>query len=157
MRTLIAIVAATAMALLAIGCAGTDESTPVACREGAPVYRKALRAAPGVVKLAGQTLISDCLVENQQVGDLATVGSSMIALATKLNTDARADPGDAANVEVGYLIGAAQRGSERTDGIHTELIRRLSVASRYSPEGQPLPPAFLAAYRRGYLAGHLKG
>ena len=58
--------------------------------------------------------------------------------------------------QLGYLLGAAQRGAEDTEGIHAELIRRLTAAARYSP-GQP------AARRRpssrlpeGFDAGHAR-
>ena len=142
------------VALALTGCGQPDYTTPVACLEGTGTYLKALEAAPGTVKLGGETPIGDCLAENQQGGDLATVGTAMVEAATKLNAEARAEPGGAANLQLGYLLGAAQRGAERTDGIHAELIRRLSFAARYSPDNRPLPPAFYRAYRTGYAAGH---
>jgi hypothetical protein len=154
-RIAIAIVLLTLAVLT--GCGSTDSSTPVACREGAGVYVSALRDAPGAVKLRGETPISECLVENQTGGDLATVGTAMVAAATKLNAEAREHPGGDANLQLGYLLGAAQRGAERTDGIHAELIRRLSAAARYSPDSQPLPAAFLRAYREGFDAGEARG
>lgn len=150
------VIALSAFAVLA-GCGSTDSSTPVACLEGARPYLQALEGAPGTVRLAGDTPISECLVENQPGGDLATVGTAMVAAATKLNTEARAEPGGAANVELGYLLGAAQRGADRTDGIHAELIRRLSAAARYSPDNRALPATFLDAYQRGFDAGHTRG
>jgi hypothetical protein len=139
------------------GCGGPDDATPVACLEGAPAYLRALRDAPGEVELSGTTPISNCLAENQTGGDLAAVGAAMLAAATKLNAEARAEPGGDANLQLGYLLGAAQRGGEGTEGIHTDLIRRLSAAARYSPEDQPLPATFLDAYQRGFDAGHVRG
>jgi hypothetical protein len=109
------------------------------------------------VRVQGETPISGCLVENQAAGDLATVGIAMVGTATKLNAEARAEPGGAANVELGYLLGAAQRGADGTDGIHAELIRRLTAAARYSPDDRPLPATFLDAYRQGFDAGHARG
>jgi hypothetical protein len=155
MRARIAI-AVSALAILG-GCGSTDSSTPVSCLEGPGVYLTALKGAPGAVELKGETPISDCLVENQPGGDLATVGTAMVAAATTLNAEARAEPGGAANVELGYLLGAAQRGADGTDGIHAELIRRLTAAARYSPDGRPLPATFLDAYQRGFDAGHARG
>ena len=147
-----------ALAILTAGCGDqNDDSTPVACREGTSAYLEALRAAPGAVTLDGETPISDCLAENQQGGDLATVGEAMVAAATTLNAEARAEPGDDANLELGYLLGAAEAGAEKTEGIHTDLIRRLLVAARFAPGTQPLPQAFLSTYRRGYDAGHDAG
>ncbi len=146
----------TAFAVLA-GCGSTDSSTPVACREGSKVYLAALADAPGAVKLRGETPIGWCLVENQSGGDIATVGTTMVAVTTRLNAEARAHPGSDANVQLGYLLGAAQRGAERTDGIHAELLRRLSAAARYSPDNRPLPATFLEAYQRGFDAGEAGG
>jgi len=138
------------------GCGGPDASTPVACLEGAPAYLRALGDAPGEVELGGAP-ISDCLVQNQTGGDLATVGTAMLTATTKLNAAARAEPGGAANLELGYLLGAAQRGAEGTEGIHAELIRRLTAAARYSPDNRPLPATFLDAYQRGFDAGRAHG
>jgi hypothetical protein len=157
MRTSIAIAFACLLAALAAGCGNRDDSTPVACLEGSSAYINALAAAPGQVKLGGETPISDCLAENQRSGDLATVGAALVEAATKLNAEARADPGGDASLQLGYLLGAAQRGADRSEGIHTDLLRRLAVAARYAPGREPLSPAFLAAYRQGFDAGHARG
>lgn len=146
-----------ALAVFAAGCDGTADSTPVACLEGAPAYLAALEDAPGEVRLEDETPISDCLAANQTGGDLAEVGTAMLAATTELNVKARAQPGGASNLQLGYLLGAAQRGAEESEGIHAELIRRLSAAARYSPDNGPLPAAFLSTYRRGYDAGYERG
>jgi hypothetical protein len=148
---------ALALGGLAAGCGNQDDSTPVACLEGADAYVSALAAAPGAVKLDGDTPISECLAENQQGGDLAAVGEAMVETATEFNGEAREAPSSPAALRLGYLIGAAQRGAERTEGIHADLLRRLTVAARYAPGREPLPPAFLAAYREGFDAGHARG
>jgi hypothetical protein len=154
-RIAIAIVLLT-FAVLA-GCGSTDSTTPVACREGTKIYLAALSDAPGAVKLGGETLISECLAENQAGGDLATVGTAMVATATRLNAAARAEPGGDASLQLGYLLGAAQRGADRTDGIHAELIRRLAAAARYSPDSRPLSATFLRTYQQGFDAGEARG
>jgi hypothetical protein len=151
-------VLACAAVLASAGCGGqNDDSTPVACLEGTGAYLSALRAAPGVVEVGGVTPISECLAENQQAGDLATVGEAMIETATKLNSAARAKPGGDAGLELGYLLGAAERGAEKTEGIHADLIRRLTVAARFAPADDPLPPEFFNAYRQGFDAGRKDG
>ena len=155
MRVRIAI-AVSAVAILA-GCGSTDGSTPVACLEGAGPYLRALEDAPGEVRLQGETPISSCLAKNQAGGALASVGTAMVAAATELNAKARDDLGGAANVQLGYLLGAAQRGADGTQGIHAELIRRLAAAARYSPDNQPLPATFLDAYQQGFDAGQARG
>jgi hypothetical protein len=141
----------------ALGCGSQDDSTPVACLEGAPAYERALRAAPGEVLLGGETPISECLAENQQAGDLARVGEAMIETATALNAEARANPDTNAALQLGYLLGAAQRGAKASQGIHSNLVRRLTVAARYAPDRQPLPPGFFAHYREGFTAGQTSG
>jgi hypothetical protein len=157
MRTSIAIAFAGAALWAMTGCGDPSESTPVACLEGTGTYLKALETAPDSVKLRGETPISDCLAENQKGGELATVGAAMVTAATRLNAAARTRPGGAANLQLGYLLGAAQRGADRTSGIHAELIRRLSAAARYSPDNQPPPATFLQVYREGFDAGHASG
>lgn len=139
------------------GCGDQDDSTPVACLEGAAVYANALAAAPDEVRLEGQTPISDCLAENQSAGDLARVGEAMIEAATELNSEARAGDGGEAAVQLGYLLGAAERGSEASEGIHSDLVRRLTVAARYAPGRQPLSAEFLDSYGEGFEAGRSGG
>jgi len=159
MRAPIAIAFACLLAALAVtGCGRSQsDSTPVACLDRASAYLDALGEAPGEVKLGGKTPISDCLAENQKAGDLAAVGTALVTAATKLNAEARTEPGGPANLRLGYLLGAAQRGADRTQGIHAELMRRLAVAARYSPDNRPLPPVFLSTYRQGHDAGNARG
>jgi len=151
-RALIAL--ACLAALVAGGCGGGRETeTPVACLEGAEAYEQALAKAPGTVALEGETPIEDCLTENQSGGDLSAVGEAMVETATALNAEARQDPGGQSTLELGYLIGAAEQGAEKTEGIHADLIRRLVVAARFAPGDEPLSPAFLATYKEGFDAG----
>jgi len=142
---------------LAIGCGSSDDATPVACLEGAEAYERALSAAPQEVLLEGETLISECLTRNQSSGDLTRVGEATIETATALNAEARAQAEGDAALQLGYLLGAVQRGAEESEGIHSDLVRRLVVAARYAPGRQPLPPAFRREYRSGYAAGQSNG
>jgi hypothetical protein len=153
----VALLASAALVLAALGCGSQDESTPVACLEGSPAYEKALAKAPGEVLLSGKTPISDCLVSNQSAGDLARVGEAMVEAATTLNAEARKQNGGDAAVELGYLLGAAQAGAEDSEGIHSDLVRRLTVAARYAPAEEPLSEPILSAYREGFDAGHSGG
>ena len=157
MRRSIAVALVGLIVVLFAGCGSQSDSTPVVCLEGTSAYVGALSDAPGTVKVSGEVPISDCLAENQQGGDLAAVGEAMVGAATKLNAEGRAEPGGNANLQLGYLIGAAQRGADRTEGIHADLIRRLTVAARYAPDRDPLSPAFLSTYRQGFDAGHAHG
>ncbi len=148
---------AVAASTFAAGCGETSDATPVACLDGAGAYVGALGDAPGEVRLSGEVPISDCLAENQKGGNLASVGAAMVEAATQLNAEARAEPGGAANLQLGYLLGAANQGADSTEGIHADLLRRLTAAARYSPGGGTLPSAFRRAYREGYAAGVARG
>jgi hypothetical protein len=152
--------AATAFLLalaLVIGCGSSDDSTPTACLEGAEAYQQALSAAPGEVLLGDETLISECLTRNQSSGDLTRVGEALIETATELNAKARAEPGGDANLQLGYLLGAVERGAEESEGIHSDLVRRLVVAARFVPGKQASPPGVLPTYSEGFEAGHSGG
>jgi hypothetical protein len=152
MRAL-ALVTFTCIAGLLAGCGSSDDSTPVACLEGSKAYQRALRAAPEEALLGEETPISECLARNQSGGDLTRVGEALLATATALNAEARVEPDSGAAVRLGYLLGAVARGGEESEGIHSDLVRRLTVAARYAPGREPLPPAFFRAYRSGYAAG----
>lgn len=145
------------LAAALVGCGDSDDSTPVACLEGPIAYEKALAGAPGEVLLAGETPISECFARNQTGGDLTRVGEATIAAATELNAGARQEPGGVANFQLGYLLGAATRGAEESEGIHADLLRRLTVAARFAPGREPLSPEFLATYREGFDAGRAEG
>ena len=153
----LAVLLTACLALAGIGCGSQDDSTPVACLEGPSAYERALRDAPDEVLLGGETPISDCLASNQQAGDLARVGEAMVETATALSAQAREEDGGDAAVQLGYLIGAAERGAETSEGIHADLVRRLTVAARYAPDKQPLSPAFMRSYEAGYAAGREHG
>ncbi len=146
------------LSLAVLGCGGgRDDSTPVACLEGAAAYEKALADAPGEVLVGGETPISGCFVRNQSSGDLTRVGEAMIETATELNAGARVEPGGPVNLQLGYLLGAAERGAEESEGIHSDLVRRLTVAARFAPGKEPLSEEFLETYREGFDAGRSGG
>jgi hypothetical protein len=147
----------TALFVLLAGCGNSGDSTPVACLEGAAPYERALKAAPDEVLLEDETPIGECLTRNQSGGDLSRVGEAMIETATKLNAEAREDPGGEAALQLGYLLGAVQRGGEESEGIHSDLTRRLVVAARFAPGKRPLPREFRAAFREGFDAGRAGG
>ena len=109
------------------------------------------------MKLGGETPISECLTENQQGGDLATVGAAMVETATELNAEARAEPTGDANLQLGYLLGAAQRGADRSEGIHADLLRRLTVSARYAPGANRSRRPSSRTYRQGFDAGRARG
>ena len=150
-----AALAAVAAILGAAGC-GTKKNdlAPAACLVSNEAYLRALQQAPGPVRLAGTTPISDCLVPEQDAGQLANIGHEMIIAATKLNAEARRDPTGPATLQLGYLSGAVAKGA---DPIHTDLIRRLNSAAHFTLKGSTPSAAFERAFGRGYAAGHASG
>ena len=148
LSVLIALTAAT-------GCgAKKNDLAPAACMLSNRAYLRALERAPAEVRLAGTTPISSCLVPDQQAGQLADIGHEMVIAATKLNVEARRNPAGPAAVQLGYLLGAISKGA---DPIHTDLVRRLNAAARFSATGGALPASFERAFGRGYAAGHSSG
>jgi hypothetical protein len=143
--------------LLASACSDDEEATPAACLNPAGTYLEALRVAPDEVLLEGETPIGDCVIPDQDAGELSTMGGSVVEAATRLNEDARADPTSPAAVQLGYLVGAVQQGADDTSGIHTDLIRRLDSAARFAPGGAELPVEFERTFGRGYAAGQESG
>ena len=143
-----------AAVLAAAGC-GTKENdlAPAACLATNTGYLRALERAPGDVRLGGSTPISGCLVPDQDGGQLANIGQEMIIAATKLNAEARQGSA-AATLQLGYLIGAVSKGAS---SIHTDLVRRLNSAARFSESGGALSASFERAFGRGYAAGHNSG
>jgi hypothetical protein len=158
-------IALAASAALVIGCGNSSSatpdpsgsSTPAACLQESDAYMQALRTAPGTVRLDNKTPISNCLGKNRDADDLDTVGVAMVEAAKQLNAEARAKPGNAANVQLGYLLGAVRRGSDISEGIQDQLVRRLSSAAGYSPNNESLSREFLRAYTEGFNAGSTNG
>jgi hypothetical protein len=144
----VVVAAATALALGACG-SDDDPDLPAACLGEASTYTQALRAAPQEVRLDGETPISECLTPDQDGGQLATVGRQMVVAATTLNGEARRDPSGPEAIQLGYLVGAIERGAE---GIHADLVRRVNSAARFGPDGL-LPAEFERTFGQGYAAG----
>ena len=141
--------------VVAAGCGSSEvDQAPTACLAPSSTYLSALEAAPGTVRLEGKTPISDCLVSSQGGGQLQSVGQTLVVTATKLNAEARRDPGSSAALQLGYLMGAVNRGA---DLIHTDLVRRLNAAAQFSESGGTLPLQFQRAFARGYAAGRQSG
>ena len=110
--------AATAFAALALlsACGSEEPDTPGACLADSARYLKALERAPQPVTLADDVPISACLIENQPSGELAQVGAAMVEAATRLSAAAARRGDEPAALQLGYLIGAAERGADGVGG-----------------------------------------
>jgi hypothetical protein len=117
-------------------------------------YERALRTAPGDVRLPGGVPISDCLRLVRNDGDLQNLGAVVHTLAETLAGRVR-DGGDAdAARELGYLSAAVDSGAERSNGISAELARRVSVTGTGLAD---ISPAVARALTEGQAAGADRG
>jgi hypothetical protein len=147
----------TALALLlAAGCAATGCSShhappAQACTKGPDDVTAALRRAPGGVALSGGTSLADCVGAARQASDLENIGAVFTAAAARLAARAARDP--TAALELGFLVGATERGATRTAGLQAELVNRM----RSYLDGAHLSGAARAAAARGRAAGRRDG
>jgi hypothetical protein len=128
---------------------------PTACidtdRDG---YERALADAPGAVVLPGATLISTCSRRVRTDAELQNLGSTVHALAEELAARAR-DDGDArAALQLGFLSAAVSRGASHSNGIASELGRRVETAGAGVRERSP---AVARALDEGLAAGAAHG
>ena len=135
---------------LAAGCGTADEELPAACGEGEAAFLAALRSAPEAVRVDGVAL-SECLTAEADAGEVQRVGAGFVGAATALAEPAAREPEGPAALRMGYLIGAARRGARGTQGVHSELLRRLDQ------EGDPLAERGSSAFARGVRAARRGG
>lgn len=137
-------------AAMGSGCGANDAGElPEACRAGPGPVTAALERAPRTVTVRGVRL-SGCLPKSSPPTDVQAMGATYLAVAADLAEAARSRPEGAAALRLGYLVGAVERGAARTQGIHTEMVRRL--------EQEPAElESRSRAYRRGRRAGRRSG
>jgi hypothetical protein len=150
MRRLLALLAAPAAVGMG-GCGSEPASLPPACAARPAAVVRALRAAPGPVRLADGTRLSTCVERATGDADLQNVGLALTPAADALA--AELPRSDEAALRLGYLVGAVHRGAPDTGGAQAELVRRLEQAAGI---GGP-PAARRSAYRRGLRAGEARG
>lgn len=143
-------IVACVLVALALGSCGSGAPLPRGCSDArtADVLR-ALRRAPRDVALQDGTRLSTCVERAVGDVDLQVVGATFTAAADRLAR--RLDTSTSAAVQLGFLIGAAERGAARTPGVQTELAARLASAAGL--DGGPHPAALL----RGRAAGRRHG
>ncbi len=148
--------------ILLSGCGQISSATPEACINGPEGWSEALVSAPNPVRIYGEAPISDCLPENQDAGKQATVGEMALRVATGLaraeRSGGKALPSDQvrltpveAATRAGYLVGALERGAEKSSGIHASLVDRVQSAATNGLEERP------AAVREAYETGRAAG
>jgi hypothetical protein len=137
--------------VLAAGCSEEGAAPPSAeCSAGADQVAKALEAAPGEVRLADGTRISECVRAADSDAEQQTLGLVLTEVAEDLELAAPEDP--AAALRLGYLVGAARRGAPGDSSLQFELVVRLERSA-----GLDLPPQGARALQEGLKAGEERG
>jgi len=136
-----------AAALLA-GC-GDDDKLPAACGQGEQAVTAALAAAPQAVRIDG-VAISACMTDAADASDIQALGTAVNSVAAKLADVAEERPNSVEAVRLGYLVGAVERGSMQSQGLHSELQRRMEQEVGRVDRSSP-------AFQRGERAGRKLG
>ena len=142
---------------LAAGCGTANGPPPAACLQGPAAIARALARAPAPVTLAGGERLSQCVDRARSDGDLQSVGAVLTQTADALQRQAQA-PGlglrSRAALELGYLIGAIERGGQHTAGLTAELVRRVEQDAGVLDAA---PATVIQALRAGLAAGRATG
>lgn len=144
-------IAALAALPLLTGC-GDDKPVPQACIQatGADVVR-VLAQAPEHATFPDGTLLSTCVKRARDDAALQTLGITFVAVADRLSTQAQTR--QEAAFQLGFLVGAAERGAGPTGGLQATLVERLRQASAF----QAGTPRERAELLRGVAAGRRSG
>jgi hypothetical protein len=136
-----------------VGACGEEEVPPVAgsCTGDPAAILTALEAAPEAVELPGGATISECLRNAESGADLQNVGVTLSSAAEDLELRAM-DDDEAAALQLGYLIGAAETGAARHAGVAGELVRRLERSAAFDG-----PAVVEDALEQGIAAGRRRG
>ena len=138
--------------LALLGLSGCGDRTPPsqACIQAQPAdVLQALRSAPGRVALADGTPISQCVRRTIDDGRLQALGVTLTGAADALAQ--RMHASEAAAFQLGFLIGATDRGSVQAAGLQSDLADRIAGAA--PPDGGPHRAMLL----RGRAAGRRNG
>ena len=116
------------LALLAFGGCGDRTPPAQACMEAQPGdIMQALTRAPRDVTLVDGTSLSQCVRRTIDDSGLQTLGAALTAAADQLAQRMRAS--DAAAFQLGFLIGAVDRGADQAAGLQEELANRIAGAA----------------------------
>jgi len=143
---------ATAAALpVATGC-GEEPPLPSACVQATPAdVMRLLASAPARAALSDGTLLSQCVDHAEDDADLQTIGITFVEVSDRLAAAAASSP--TAAFQLGFLLGAAERGAGPTGGTQGELVQRLQQSIAFRAEA----PRVRAEVLRGIAAGRRDG
>jgi hypothetical protein len=141
-----------ALAVLALGACGAREPLPSACVEARPGdVLRSLQHAPHRVALHEGTPISRCVERAVGDAELQVVGATLTATADRLAR--RIAESDSVAFQLGFLMGAVERGAGRSNGVQGELSARIGQAAGLDGG----PQARRGALLRGRSAGRRSG
>jgi hypothetical protein len=116
------------LALLAFGGCGSRTPPAQACIEAQQTdVLQALTHAPRNVTLADGTLLSQCVRRTIDDSRLQALGATLTTTADELARQMRTS--DAAALQLGFLIGAVDRGATQAAGLQEELANRVAGAA----------------------------
>ena len=139
------------LALLAFGGCGGRTPPAQVCMEAQPGdVMQALTHAPRHVALADGTSLSQCVRRTIDDSRLQALGATLTLAADELAGRMRSS--DAAAFQLGFLIGAVDRGADQAAGLQEELTNRIAGAATGVDGG-----ARRAALMRGRAAGRRSG
>jgi hypothetical protein len=137
---------------LLVACTHQPPRAPASCFDGAPAVARALSGAPGHVALRDGTLLSTCIERSANAkGGVEAIASAYVEVAQRLaSTVVRSQ---LAAVQLGYLVGATERGAAHTNGVQAQLVERMS--NLFGTEGAPVERR--GDLERGRAAGRKAG
>jgi hypothetical protein len=138
------------LALLALS--GCDGRTPPAeaCIQAQPAdVLQALLGAPDHVALADGTPLSQCVRRTLDDSRLQALGATLTVAADVLARRMRTS--DAAAFQLGFLIGATDRGTAQAAGFQGDLANRIAGAA--PPDGGPRRALLLRGRAAGLRGG----
>ena len=139
------------LALLAFGGCGGRTPPAQACMEAQPAdVLQALTRAPRDVALADGTSLSQCVRRTIDDSRLQALGATLTSAADELAQ--RMGTSDAAAFQLGFLIGAVDRGADQAAGLQEELANRIAGSAAGLDDGSQR-----AALLRGRAAGRRGG
>jgi hypothetical protein len=156
MARMASVAAALVLCVLALSaCTKKEPPLPSACLAAQDAgYERALRAAPGEVRLLGVTRISECVRRVRTDADLQNLGLVLFRVADGLAVRARDGADPAAARQLGYLTGAVRAGAAKSAGISAELARRVERAA-FKLDGSSRSVG--TALHQGLVAGKARG
>ena len=140
------------LATVVLAACATREPLPSACMEARPDdVLRALRAAPQEVALQDGTRISTCVERAVGESEAQVLGATLTTTADRLAR--RLASSELAAFQLGFLMGATERGAAQTNGVQGELDARIGQAAGIDGG----PPARHGALLRGRAAGRRDG